>query len=385
MQRASRKGGFFYDKYFYIHRKKMQAFIQLILKLLGIVRDDVLQDDPLSKNFDYDSYNKRRQYLEDNYIDLKADFPKTGIRSTIYRSKPAIFSENEVVKIAENILHFQNPDGGWSKKGNYRNKYSKSQLQKIYEQPSNSDYERDGSDFDNGCTWGHIEYLSRVYDLTADEVILDAIKKALRFIVKSQHPNGSWENKNHRHITYNDNVIPGVLNLLLSIQKNKYGRYTYLEDISEELDLETVYRKGIDCILSTQIKHEGKKAIWGQQHDHDTLEPTWARSYEMPSYATSESVKVINLLKNHLDYYPEDKEVRESWLSAIEFIYSLKLPEGQGDPDGDGQWARFYELDSLKPIFANREYDIVYSIEEVKPERRYGYGWFNNSAYQIIE
>lgn len=358
----------------------MKAFIQFILKLLGI---STIEDDPLSKEFDYDSYEKRRKYLKGNYI--KANFPRTGIQSTIAKAKPTDFSENEVVKISENILHFQNPDGGWNKKGNYRIEYSKKELKKIYEQPSNSEYERGESDFDNGCTWGHIEYLSLVYDITKDEVILDAIKKALQFTVKSQHPNGSWENKNHRHITYNDNVIPGVLNLLLSIQKNEDGRYSYLREISRELDLEEVYMKGIDCILSTQIKHEGKGAIWGQQHDHDTLEPTWGRSYEMPSYATSESVKVINLLKKHLDYYPKDKQVRESWLSAIEFIYSLKLPDGEGDPDGDGQWARFYELGTLKPIFANREYDIVYSIEEVKPERRYGYGWFNNSAYKIIE
>ena len=75
-----------------------------------------------------------------------------------------------------------------------------------------------------------------------------------------------------------------------------------LRDVSESSDygfLETKYRtqakaavtKGIDCILRTQIKQDGKLTAWCAQHDEKTLAPAWARSYEPPSISGAESVR----------------------------------------------------------------------------------------------
>ena len=47
------------------------------------------------------------------------------------------------------------------------------------------------------------------------------------------------------------------------------------------------------------------------------------------------------------------------------------------EPDASAPplWARYYELDTNKPFFANRDGHKVYKFEEVDPERRAGYAW----------
>ena len=105
----------------------------------------------------------------------------------------------------------------------------------------------------------------------------------------------------------------------------------------------------------------------------------------MPAYATFESVKVIELLQRHQRYFPIDGADAATYLDlaipsaiefAIDFLRTLRLD--------DGSWARFYDLKTEKPIFANRDGSIVYSIDEVDPERRYGYSWFNYAAEGIL-
>ena len=39
-------------------------------------------------------------------------------------------------------------------------------------------------------------------------------------------------------------------------------------------------------------------------------------------------------------------------------------------------WARFYELDTNRPFFCNRDGKKVYRLSDVQLERRSGYGWY---------
>ena len=144
------------------------------------------------------------------------------------------------------------------------------------------------------------------------------------------------------------------------------------------MNLEKVYLRGIDCVLKTQLTRvNGELGIWAQQHDHKTLKPVWARSYEMPAYATSESVGVIKLLQKHRLYYDKDAADIDTRIKlAIAFLRELRL--------SDGKWSRFYDLETERPIFANRGREIVHKIKDVKDERRYGYGWFNDAARGLM-
>lgn len=352
----------------------MKSIIAFFVTILSIFFKEDKKDDKtkyFSKQLDYAAVKERREELKDNYGNIKW-IPSTVIGTQhVARQEDADYSTEDIALIAENILHYQNPDGGWGKGGNYRKDFDKDELRKVYEGDQKYEWRRATSDFDNNCTWGHIEFLAEVYRVTNDKKFREAIKKAVRFIVESQHENGSWENKNHRHITYNDDLMKGVMTLLHKILHNTDNRYRFLGDLIEELDLQKVYDRGLEIILKTQVVHDGELRIWGQQHDHKTLEPTWARSYEMPAYATSESAGVIDFLKLHLSTNPEDEKVRKSIDAAIAFLRKIRQP--------DGRWGRFHHLEDLRPIFCDRDGIVTYNYDDLGDERKYGYGWWRDT------
>jgi PelA/Pel-15E family pectate lyase len=48
-------------------------------------------------------------------------------------------------------------------------------------------------------------------------------------------------------------------------------------------------------------------------------------------------------------------------------------------------WARFYELETHKPLFCNRDSKLVYSLAEVERERRDGYGWYTYDPKKALK
>ena len=55
-----------------------------------------------------------------------------------------------------------------------------------------------------------------------------------------------------------------------------------------------------------------------------------------------------------------------------------------GDTDGERIWARFYEIGTNRPFFCNRDGVKVYSLAEVKLERRTGYSWYGSYARSLL-
>ena len=39
-------------------------------------------------------------------------------------------------------------------------------------------------------------------------------------------------------------------------------------------------------------------------------------------------------------------------------------------------WARFYQIETMKPIFIGRDAVISYDVSEIEAERRNGYAWY---------
>ena len=48
-------------------------------------------------------------------------------------------------------------------------------------------------------------------------------------------------------------------------------------------------------------------------------------------------------------------------------------------------WARFYELETMKPIFIGRDAVIRYDVSEIEAERRNGYAWYVSEPNELIE
>jgi len=54
------------------------------------------------------------------------------------------------------------------------------------------------------------------------------------------------------------------------------------------------------------------------------------------------------------------------------------------DSNAEPIWARFYEIGTNRPFFCNRNGIKVYSLAEVKLERRTGYSWYGSYARSLL-
>jgi PelA/Pel-15E family pectate lyase len=48
-------------------------------------------------------------------------------------------------------------------------------------------------------------------------------------------------------------------------------------------------------------------------------------------------------------------------------------------------WARFYEIETDRPIFAGRDGVKKYDLAEIEAERRNGYAWYGNWGTAVAE
>ncbi len=56
------------------------------------------------------------------------------------------------------------------------------------------------------------------------------------------------------------------------------------------------------------------------------------------------------------------------------------------DAPGNGPiWSRYYQIGSNEPIFGDRDKTIHDDVNEISPERRKGYGWFNDSGKLVLQ
>ena len=157
-------------------------------------------------------------------------------------------------------------------------------------------------------------------------------------------------------------------------------------------------------MLRTQYVQDGVKTVWAQQHDHETLLPVSARKYEHPGLASAESSQIVMLLMSIENPSPEVIEAVRcavAWFERTRIegkrVETVSLPEGNpddpkvkrdrylvDDPDAPAIWARFYELEDNRPFFCNRDGIKVYTLKEVKPERRVGYAWYGPWGRKVL-
>ena len=313
------------------------------------------------------------------------------------------YKTSEVRQIADNILLYQQPNGGWPK--NYDMLAILTEDQKaILAQHKDSLH----TTFDNGATYTQIEYLAKAYTLLHEKKYEEAALRGLRFILKAQYQNGGWPQfypdiKGYRkYITFNDDAMDGVMKVLQHIVQNK----SYYSFVNEDLrkEAESAYQKGIDCILKCQIVENGTPTVWGQQHDNITLAPVGARTFELPSKASGESVEIVRLLmhvrnpkneiidavKNAVTWFQkvEIKGERVKTVPAKDVVYKFHEANNDKivvhDSSAPPIWTRYYELKTDLPFFANRDGKEVYKFSEVSRERRTGYGWFGYWPQHLI-
>ncbi len=291
---------------------------------------------------------------------------------------PAWFATDSAGVIADNILSFQAPNGGWSKHVSYTTGPRK---------PGQSWFGESSawnwiSTFDNSTTTEQLQFLALRDSVRPDKRYQDAYIRGLRFIRAAQFPNGCWpqvwplDGGYHDAATFNDDATTNVLTIL---ERAASGRPAFLPSVERELAGASM-RRGIECVLDAQLRVNGTLTAWGQQHDPLTLAPTSARSYELVSLTAQESANLMRFLIRQPSPSPRLAEAihaAAAWLeSATLRGYTYDFQTGRAEVPGAGPiWARMYEIGTNRPIFSDRNGVKLYDWNELK-DRRTGYAWY---------
>jgi PelA/Pel-15E family pectate lyase len=300
------------------------------------------------------------------------------------------FSEAEAGKIAANILAHQSTNGGWPKNIDTTT-------------AAGRDGKQSASTFDNGATVDELRFLARMFRATREPAYAAAFDRGLDLILKAQYPGGGWPQchpppRNYqRHVTFNDNVMVNLMNLLREIARDDL--YDFVEP-RRRAACEKAFSNGIRCILKCQIVVDGKPAGWCAQHDETSFEPRPGRAYELVSLSGCETVGIVRLLMS-LD--EPDAATKAAIAGAVDWLDQVKITgrkvvEAKDDtaPGGVDKrlvedsaasplWARFYEIGTNRPIFCGRDGVIRYGFGEIEHERRNGYAWFGAWPQKLIE
>lgn len=298
--------------------------------------------------------------------------------------------------IAENLLAYQNQDGGWPKNIDWLGIMdADSVIQSLtprYRQ----------STFDNRNIYPQVEYLSEVYLLTGEKRYMKAAKRGVEYILRNQYPNGSWIGWHDEAICYNDDIITGILNTWQDVLRDR-PCYQWIGKKTRQA-IQASFDKGLRLILDTQYVQKGVKTVWAQQYDQQTLVPVKARTYELPGLSAGESAGIVLFLmsiESPSEEVIEAIECAVAWYEKTKItgkkIVNIPMPEGNpedpkikadrrlvDDPKAKPLWARFYELEDNTIFLCNRDGVKVYSLDKVWPERRVGYSWYVGEGNDVL-
>jgi PelA/Pel-15E family pectate lyase len=339
--------------------------------------------------------------------------PPGSSRSRLPLNQPAVwYRQAEVLRIADIVVSFQTPAGGWSKNLDMTQHPRAPGEQfaagntSIYLAKFDNDVPRDlhwnfVGTFDNGATTTQLRYLAKVVAAAGPDrgdSYRAAFLRGVDYILAAQFPNGGWpqvwplQGGYHDAITYNDDAMIKVLQLLSDVASGQ-NEFAFVPERTRKLAAADV-RRGVECILETQITVDGRRTVWCQQHDALTLQPTSARNYEMPSQSGSESAEVMIFLMRLPNPNPrtvaavhaaaawfEKTKLRDVAFKAIGDDGRQLVPSRGNGP----LWARYYEMGSDRPIFGDRDKTIHDTVSEISKERRDGYSWFNEAPKQALE
>lgn len=294
----------------------------------------------------------------------------------------------DIIGIANNLLVFQNEDGGWPKNIDWLTLVPRDSVVNDLSER----YRR--STFDNRNIFPQIAYLSEVYQQSGDVKYRAAAEKGFQYILNTEYPTGGWRGWDADVITFNDDVMTGIMDLLLDV-KTGDERYAWLKPEMRS-ELLKAYERGLAAILKCQVDINGQKTAWCQQHDFTSYAPVQGRAYEHPSVTARESCDIILFL---MRIEQPDSAVVEAIESAVAWLEAAKITgyrygnfpieerpyhettidfDREFVPDSTARpvWARYYDLENGEPFLSLRDGTLVYDLKDISFDRRVGYEWY---------
>lgn len=330
----------------------------------------------------------------------------------------AWYGSAEALRVADNIVSFQTPAGGWGKnqprdgaarlKGQdfVANNNAKVSVVGDFDKAEEASWSYVGT-IDNDATITEIRFLAKVAaQLGADGTdaggaarYRQSALKGLRYLLDAQFPNGGWpqvwplQGGYHNALTLNDDAMVQVATLMGAAARGEQA-FAFLSPSERQLAAASE-RRAIASLLAAQISIKGKKTLWAQQYDALTLAPTTARNYEPAALSSAESAAVLIYL---MSLPAPSAELIQAVRSGVQVLRALAI-EGQawrklGDAEGrrlvaqpgaGPLWARYYSLDNMKPVFGDRDKSLHDDVNEISLERRNGYSWFGVGPAKALE
>lgn len=306
----------------------------------------------------------------------------------------------EAAQVADNILAYQFACGGWPKNTDMSQPLTAEKRAELTARGAGGTHDDLSATIDNGATVPQIRFLAAIYTATKQEKFKDATLRGLDYLFAAQYANGGWpqffplRKGYYTHITYNDNAMLNVMELLRDIGKGDPS-FSFLDNPRRERAADA-FKRGLDCILRCQIVIDGHPTVWCAQHDEHTLAPAPARKFEPISFSGQESAGLVRFLMNIEKPTPQiigSVKGAIAWfeqhkVTGIRYEH-IKNAGGKdaiavSDPKAEPLWARFYEIPSGRPIFIGRDATPRYALSEIEQERRGGYAWYSQAPADLI-
>jgi PelA/Pel-15E family pectate lyase len=320
----------------------------------------------------------------------------------------------EALRIADVIISFQTPAGGWSKNLDMSaaprargQRYTPDNLSKHpseddFDTPKDPHWNYVGT-LDNDATNTELHFLARVSGATPSATgkpYRASFLRGVRYLLAAQFPNGGWpqvwplEGGYHDAITYNDNAVTESAELLSAVAEGE-GDYAFVPaELRQKARAAAAH--ALECILATQVIVNGQRTVWAQQHDALTLAPVAGRNYEPAALSSGESADLLIYLMRLPHPTPAVMtaiNAGASWLKAAA-ITGQEWVGGRGTPGGrhleakigaGPLWARYYSIATGQPVFGDRDKTIHDTVGELSLERRNGYAWYSVGPQQALD
>lgn len=336
----------------------------------------------------------------------------SGARSMPLDKEPAWYASAEARRTADVIVSFQTPAGGWGKNMDMSKElrrpgvaFTSNNLSRFpspgdFDTPLEPEWNYVGT-IDNDATTTQMQFLVKVVAAikpAEGEAYRTAFLRGLTYLFHAQYPNGGWpqvwplEGGYHDAITFNDDAMSQVVELMGQVAEGQDEFSFVPKDIRERAA--TSFTSGIHCILAAQIVSKGQPTVWPQQVDPITLKPSSGRNFEPPAQSSGESASLMLLLMKVLPH-PNAEEQRSircaaAWFKKTQIVGQSWERTAAGRelvarPGTGPIWARYYQADTDRPVFGDRDKSIHDDVRELSKERRNGYAWYNSEPARALE
>lgn len=270
---------------------------------------------------------------------------------------------------AEALIRTQLRSGGWWGLAEFDPAEREKDHDYRIDPPGKQPKKRRSTTLDDNKTQACLRFLIRLDKLLEfkDAKLHECTRYALDHLASAQFPNGAWPQEfdgppDPMKFPVKPASYPETWSR--EFPKEKYsGRYTFNDNamadaIDVMLEAGATYEEphytnaAIRCgefIVMAQMPEP--QPAWSQQYDVD-MHPAWARKFEPPSITGGESQQLLGTLM-YLYRATGDEKFMKPIPPAIAYLRRSIMP--------DGRLARFYELQTNKPLYFTKTYELTYS------------------------